>query len=154
MRKRMAAGPGFLTPHSTLITFPYAAGVPRRLTILPEPLAVCRLKPDAARPAWARGRFVSITRTSGELSIVCAAKFLPKKRAKAMRVEEPFRALTVAGPIDLGEIGVLHALLGPLAAAGVGVLAISTFDTDHLLVREADLPAAVAALRAAGLRVG
>ncbi len=123
---------------------------PRRLTILAEPLIVCRLKPDAARPKWARGRFVSITRTGDELSIICAQRYLPKKRGKSLKIEGPFHALTLAGPLDFSEIGVLLALLQPLAAAKVPVLAISTFDTDHLLIREGDLHAAVDALQTSG----
>jgi hypothetical protein len=53
----------------------------------------------------------------------------------------------------LSEIGVLAGLAAPLAEAKVSLLAISTFDTDYLLVSEKQLQAAIAALRSAGHRI-
>jgi len=113
------------------------------LSLLPETLAVCRLAPDASIPAWAlqagpHQSFVSVTRTSEELSIVCARELVPA----GTRAERGFRALKVAGPLDFSLTGVLASLTLPLAEAGVSVFAVSTFDTDYLLVREAQLAAA------------
>jgi len=64
--------------------------------------------------------------------------------------ERGWRALEVAGPLDLTMTGVMANLAGALAGAGVSLFAVSSYDTDVLLVREAQLAAAVAALRAAG----
>jgi hypothetical protein len=61
-----------------------------------------------------------------------------------------WRALKVQGPLDLGEIGVLAAISIPLADAGISILMISTFDTDHLLVADQRLQAAILALEKAG----
>jgi hypothetical protein len=58
--------------------------------------------------------------------------------------------LKVHGPFELSEVGVLASLAAPLAAGGVSVFTISTFDTDYLLVRSGQWPAARAALRGAG----
>jgi hypothetical protein len=112
--------------------------------------AICRLAPTAPVPAWlpARG-FVSCTRTSSELSIVCEESAVPD----GVRAERGWRALVVGAQLALDEIGVLAGLTAPLAAAGVSVFAVSTFDTDYLLVREGALAAAAGALRAAGYRV-
>lgn len=98
-------------------------------------------------PAWAEGKgLVSITRREGELSIVCAEERVPQD----VRAQRGWRALEVAGPIDVQVVGLMHALTGPLARAGVSVFTLSTFDTDVLLVREATLARAVEALREAG----
>ena len=65
-------------------------------------------------------------------------------------MEPGWRALAVAGPLDFGLTGILASLASPLAAAGVSIFAISTYDTDYVLVREQALAVAIDALRAAG----
>ena len=120
------------------------------LAVLPGFFAMVRLAPKAHLPSWAtHGDFFSITRTSDELSIMCRADQVPK----GIAAETGWRALKVAGPFTLTEIGVLSALAAPLAEAKVSLFAISTFDTDYLLVSEKQLLAAVAALKGAGHRV-
>jgi hypothetical protein len=119
---------------------------PHHLILLPDPYAVCRLPPDAETPSWAGGAFVSITRTAQELSVVCRADAVPA----GVRHEGGWRGLRVAGTLDFALVGVLASLLGPLAAAGVSVFVVSTFDTDYVLVRGQQLPEALAALSAAG----
>jgi hypothetical protein len=120
------------------------------VTVLPGSFALMRLPADAPVPPWAaHGDFFSITRTADELSIVCRARQVPS----GIAAETGWRALKVAGPFSLSEIGVLSALAAPLAEAQVSLFAISTFDTDYLLVSEKQLPAAIAALKGAGHRV-
>ena len=122
------------------------------LEILPETLAVCRLPPQAAEPDWARqGGFHSVTRTDQELSIVCAEDAVPSANApEGLRAEKGWRALRVAGPLDFALTGILASLAVPLAEAGVPIFALSTFDTDVLLVRAEHLPRAAEALTRAG----
>jgi hypothetical protein len=123
--------------------------VPRSLSllVLEETYAVCRLGPDAVVPSWAcGGEFVSITRTSDELSIVCPQSVVPN----GVQCEGGWRCLRVAGTMDFSLVGVLASLVGPLAEAGVSVFALSTFDTDYLLVKEADFEKMKAVLRQAG----
>jgi uncharacterized protein len=117
------------------------------LILLEERLAVCRLEPDAPVPAWARGGFVSVTRTPEELSIVCAESALPED---APRAELGWRVLQVAGPLDFELTGILSSISQPLAEADVPLFALSTYDTDYVLVREPDLERAVEALEGAG----
>ena len=116
------------------------------LHVLPVRLAICRLAPDAALPSWAAGPFVSLTRTVAELSIVCAESAVPE----GVAANRGWRALAVAGPLDFSLTGVLASLAQPLAAAGISIFAISTYDTDYLLAPESGLPKAVEALSAAG----
>lgn len=110
-------------------------------------LAVARLEPSSEVPAWAKpSPFLSVTRTGRELAIVCGQELVPAP----IRQEGPFRAFEVEGPLDFALTGVLSALLVPLAVAGISVFAVSTFDTDFVLVKADRLEAAIAALRAAG----
>ena len=118
----------------------------RTLQALPGLSAVCRLPPDAPWPIWAKGDFVTISRTVDELSVVCAAECVPAD----VRCERGWRCLRVAGVIDFSVVGVLSSLTAPLAEAGVSVFAVSTFDTDYLLVKEVDFGRACAALRVHG----
>jgi uncharacterized protein len=117
------------------------------LSLLPETFAICRLAPDALVPEWAtQGQFFSTTRTSDELSVIAETTLVPER----LRTEVSWRVMKVHGPFDLSEVGVLASLVAPLAAAGVSVFTISTFDTDYLLVQSIQLLEAVITLRNAG----
>jgi len=123
---------------------------PLELRVLAGELAVCRLPADAPAPAPPpAATLFSITRTREELSVVCTAADAPP----GARVKAGWRALQVAGPLDFSLTGILAAIAAPLAQAGISLFAVSTYDTDYVLVGEADLEAAVAALRAAGHQV-
>jgi enamine deaminase RidA (YjgF/YER057c/UK114 family) len=118
-----------------------------KLTLLDEPLAVCRLAAGERVPSWAlelHHSFLSLTRTQDELSVVCPEVAVPPD----VEVDSGWRALTVEGPLDLSMTGVLASLAAPLADAGVALLAIGTYDTDHVLVKDVDR--ALAALARAG----
>jgi uncharacterized protein len=117
------------------------------LSILPDSLAICRLEPAADVPEWAMiGEFVSITHTADELSIVCAEEHVPPD----VKADREWRALKVEGPLDLAMTGVLAALASPLAEAQINLFAVSTFDTDYLLVKGYNLARACEVLRQAG----
>src|SRR5437879_4019734 len=123
------------------------AQYPLSLLVLDGTFAVCRLGPDAMVPSWASaGDFFSITRTADEMSVVCPESAVPE----GVRCEGGWRCFRVAGTMDFYLIGVLASLVSPLAEAGVSVFALSTFDTDYLLVKEADFEQAKAVLRQAG----
>ncbi len=120
------------------------------MRVLPGELAVCRLDPSAGLPAWAmHGPFTAFTRTADELSVICPQECVP---AGVLR-EPGWRALKVAGPLGFTMVGVLAGIAGALAGAQISLFAVSTFDTDYILVKQADLPGALQALRAAGYGV-
>jgi hypothetical protein len=120
---------------------------PLNLAVLPDFFAICRLDSDRAVPAWATdGHFYSITRTVEELSVVCLESQVPE----GVRCEREWRCLRVVDTLDFSVIGVLASLVKPLAEVGVSVFAISTFDTDHLLVKQQDLTKACEAVQQAG----
>jgi hypothetical protein len=123
-----------------------------KLVLAPGLFAVCRLDPATPPPGWVwrePSPLLAITRTASELSIVCAQEYAPDN----VRHERGWRCLMVEGPLDFSLTGVLATLLTPLAEAGVSIFALSTFDTDYLLVRAAQLDLAVKALNASGHQV-
>jgi uncharacterized protein len=119
------------------------------LTPHTELYAICRLSPDAPFPSWAQGKFVSITHTQDELSVVCQQDNVPND----VQCERNWRVLQVEGPMDLSIVGVLASLTKPIADAGINLFAISTFDTDYLLVKADRLGAAKGALEGVGHKV-
>jgi hypothetical protein len=109
--------------------------------------AVSRLDAHASLPGWVvGGPFVSFTRTADELSVVCRGEVVPE----GVRCERGWRCLRVGGTLDFSLVGILALPVGPLAEAGVSVFAVSTFDTDYLLVKQADFQRAVDVLLTAG----
>jgi uncharacterized protein len=120
------------------------------LVVLPGLLAVCRLPADRALPSWlADSALTSITRSADETSIVCDASIVPPD----VTAESGWRAIKVAGPLDFGLTGVLLSVAQPLAEAGVSIFALSTYDTDYVLVKEFALTKALTALSSAGHRI-
>ena len=115
------------------------------LSLLPETLAVARLPADAVLPGWVdwSDPFVTVSRTRDELSVVCPEARLPDN----LKAERGWRGFKVEGPLDFALTGILSRLASPLAEAAISIFAISTFDTDYLLVRTRDLDAAVAVLQ-------
>ena len=93
-----------------------------------------------------QGPFFSVTRTGDELSMVTELSRVPV----GVQSHSGWRALKAHGPFILSEIGVLSALASPLAEAKISLFAISTFDTDYLLVASPTLSATIAALERAG----
>lgn len=109
--------------------------------------AVCWLEASASIPAWALGEgFVSISRSDEELSVVCLQNRVPLE----VKAERDWRCLSLAGPFDFALTGILASALNPLAQAGVGIFAVSTFNTDYVLLKGHQLKRAVAALEQAG----
>ena len=122
------------------------------LVVLGDRLAVCRLPIDQPLPVWAngsKGEFFSATRTPEEVSIILAEAHTPE----AAKCERGFRPLKVQGPLDFSLVGIIAGLSGTLADAGVSIFAFSTYDTDYVMVKQADLERAVAVLRKAGYEV-
>jgi hypothetical protein len=103
------------------------------LKVMPERLAVCRLPADAGLPQWAvSGTFRSASWTQDELSIVCEESSVPEE----VKSERGWRCFMIEGPLDFRLTGVLLAIVEPLAKAGISIFAVSTFDTDYVLVKD------------------
>ena len=117
------------------------------LQLVAGEFAVCRLPPAEPVPVWAGSAvFSSVTRTGDELSIICPAQPVPA----GIQAERGWRLLKIAGPLDFGAVGILAAVAEPLAAAGISLLSVGTFDTDYVLVKAVRLDDALRTLEASG----
>jgi hypothetical protein len=126
------------------------AMIDQPLLLHPEVLAVCQLGADAPVPEWLPvGGLTAVVRTNEELSIVCAERFVPPD----VKAEPGWRCFQVGGPLDFKLVGILAAILKPLAEAGVSIFVISTYNTDYILVKGAVLERATQALEGAGYLV-
>jgi hypothetical protein len=118
--------------------------------VLLERLAVCRAAADTPIPTWGlEGEFFCVMRTRDELSIVCPENRIAQDRDGVV-VESGWTALKLEGPFPFAMTGVLASFIQPLAEAGIPIFAISTFDTDYVLIKEENRKSALTALGAAG----
>lgn len=117
-----------------------------RFRVCSDRIAVCKL-PAGARPEVTPGVMWCHVVTEAESSLVCGEDQVP---SDAVAIERNWRCLAVEGPLEFGLKGILAGMLGALSAAGVSVFVVSTFETDHILVKEYDVEKAVSALVASG----
>ena len=116
-----------------------------RLQILDETFTICKV--ERLDPALLAVPWLFLGKTDREISVVCPAGHAP---ADALARSDGWRALRVAGELDFGLTGILAALAKTLAEAGIPIFALSTYDTDYILVREERFADAQSALRCAG----
>jgi hypothetical protein len=106
------------------------------LLLLPDRLAVCQLSSDSPFPSWAEGKnILSLTRTTDELSIICESAAVPEN----IIAERGWRALKIQGPLDFSLVSILNTLTATLAKAEISIFAISTYNTDYVLLKEHNL---------------
>lgn len=115
---------------------------------LPYSLTVCQLK-SAADMDFSAG-FYFFGKTDGELSLVCRTEDVPAVTAAR---EDGWRGFRVEGILDFSLVGILSRLSAVLAENGIGIFAVSTYNTDYILVMEQDFNRALAALAAAGYEI-
>ncbi|QRN85912.1 ACT domain-containing protein [Clostridia bacterium] len=114
-----------------------------KLEVLKEEYAVCRMPASSPIPSWiSSDGFVSITRTDEELSIVCLDKAIPDDTC----FKNGWRIIKVLGPLDFSLVGILSSISTILADAQVSIFAVSTYDTDYILVQNEKLDNAIDAL--------
>lgn len=102
---------------------------------------------DEAIPAWAHSNpFTSITCTQDELSVVCSEQKIPAD----VKADHGWVGLRLEGPFPFSQTGVLTSFIAPLSANAIPIFAISTYDTDYVLIKEAFLEPALEVLQAAG----
>ena len=120
------------------------------LTLFPKFYAIARFSPDdPVHIDYSRTSFFTLTRTADELSIVCEQSDLPS----GVRAERDRRLLRIESVINFELTGVLSALAAPLAEAEISIFAVSSFDTDYLLIANRDIEPAIAVLENAGHRI-
>ena len=113
---------------------------------------IIRFRADEQIPAWAleQNGFCSITRTEGELSVLCKTEVI---QGEPSNREDNWKCLEVNGPLDFSLTGVLSSIASPLAEEGISIFAVSTYDTDYILVKAGKLTQAKAVLRRAKFQV-
>jgi uncharacterized protein len=119
------------------------------LEVLTGNYAIYRFAPDSSIPDWVLSikGFSSITRTSDELSVVCESQNL---ELEGVKQDSGWTCLKLIGPFAFDLTGILSSVLNPLRDAKIGIFAISTFDTDYVLVKLENLERAVLTLENAG----
>lgn len=111
---------------------------------------ICRLEKDQSIPDWSmKGGFFSITRTENELSLVCSEEVIPER----VTCEKGWQMLKVEGPLDFALVGILSKISTLLANEGISIFAISTYDTDYILIKEQDMPKGIETLIEGGYSV-
>jgi hypothetical protein len=114
---------------------------------LPGLYIIIRQDSNSPVPGWAtKGEFVSITRTADELSIVCPADHIPEEFSAAPR----WICLKLEGPFPFSQTGVLLSFIEPLSSNAIPIFAISTYDTDYILIPQEHVDRALILLREAG----
>ena len=103
-------------------------------------------------PSWVLGLkgFYSITKTQEELSILCETNSI---KGKPSNQEDGWKCLKVEGPLDFTLTGVLSSIASPLAGEGISIFAVSTYDTDYILVKDEKFTQSKDVLRMAHFRV-
>ena len=113
------------------------------MKLLKEEYGVCRLDNAEEIPEWAKNSdFFSITKTGEELSIVCAEESIPS----GIKCERHWKILKIQGPLDFSLVGILASISSILAQNKISIFAISTYDTDYILVKNKDIENAIACL--------
>ncbi|MGZ3723317.1 MAG: ACT domain-containing protein [Bdellovibrionales bacterium] len=116
---------------------------------LPGSYSILKLNSREAVPAWAtEGPFYSIGKTKDELSIVCETFRVPET---VQNKSDDWKCLKVEGLLDFAQTGILSSIAGPLARAKISIFAVSTFNTDYILVKNDSLAKAKEALKKSGV---
>jgi len=110
------------------------------LKLLKDKYSVCRLNKDDEIPKWIfNEEFFSITKTEDELSIVC----LQDKIKEDIKCERDWKILKIEGPLDFSLIGILSKISTLMANNNISIFAISTYDTDYILIKEESIDKAI-----------
>ena len=115
------------------------------LKLLPDAMTVCKLRSTAAIDLSREWYFIG--RTDEELSLVCRTDDTP---GDTLERSDGWRGFRIQGILDFSLTGILSKLSAILAAQKIGIFAVSTYNTDYILVKAADLEKAVRALEDAG----
>jgi hypothetical protein len=117
------------------------------LLVLDPTFAICSMKRDSPLPEWATSSdFFSITRTYDELSIVCPQDKVPA----GVDINKNWSCMKVQGPLGFSITGILASISTPLAGEGISVFVFSSYDTDHIMVKQYELEKAIEVLQKAG----
>lgn len=112
--------------------------------------SIARYAPDTPLGPLFTREFCCVTRTRNDVTVVCETDCLP---AGMQKKEDGWVCLEVEGLLDFSLTGILNQITAPLAEAEISIFAVSTYDTDYVLVKKSFLKAAARALTKAGITV-
>ena len=118
------------------------------LKILDQELTVCKV--SSVEDIDLNCDLLFIGKTDEEISVVCPAGSAP---SFTIEREDGWRGFRIQGILDFSLIGILSKISGILADNGIGIFAVSTYNTDYILVKEENLEKALEALKAEGYKV-
>ena len=119
------------------------------LSVLFETFTIHKLSRDASIPeAILKSNYYSISKTKNELSLICSDVI----EVQSLQSSKGWKCIKVTGPLDFNLTGILAGISDILSKENISIFAISTFDTDYILVRTQDLTSARTALRLAGYK--
>lgn len=120
------------------------------IKVLPGDYTVCQLLPGTQVPDIPdKSDLYALIQTSEEVTVICPQEAAPPNA----RIESGWRVLKVLGPLDFSLVGILAHLTSRLADAEISIFALSTYDTDYLMVKVENLPKAQVALKRAGHKI-
>ena len=119
-----------------------------KLKKLPYTLTVCKL--ETVEQIDLNAGFYFIGRTDEEISLVCRTECTP---ARTLEREDGWRGFRIEGTLDFSLIGILFPIAAILAENKIGIFAVSTYNTDYVLVKEENFDKAMTALGAAGYEI-
>lgn len=119
-----------------------------KLQFLPQDFTVCKLK--SPEEIDLTQEFCFVGKTDGEISLVCETRFVPKE---TLAREDGWRAFRIIGVLDFSLIGILAKISAVLAENNIGIFAVSTYNTDYVLLKRENVEKAADALKHAGYTV-
>ena len=111
-------------------------------------LSVCKISDASGIDLQAE--FVFIGKTDEELSLVCRTEAVPENTTDRV---DGWKAFRIEGVLDFSLIGILSKISGILAENKIGIFAVSTYNTDYILVKEENFERAMEALEKAGYEI-
>ena len=119
------------------------------ISVLSETFTIHKLSPDASLPEEIlKSNYYSVSKTENELSLVCSEVI----EVQSLQSSKGWKCIKVKGPLDFNLTGILAGISDILAQANISIFAISTFDTDYILVRTHNLSSAKTKLMQAGYK--
>jgi len=116
--------------------------------LLSDKYSIYRFRRGAILPDWVySSEFYSITQTTDELSVIATQSEIILDNAV---INNDWRILKIAGPLDFSLIGIIADVSGIFKEKRISICAISTFDTDYIMIKEKDLIQGLEALREKG----
>ena len=119
-------------------------------SVLSETFTIHKLSPDVSIPKEIlKSNYYSVSKTENELSVVCSELI----KVQSLQSSKGWKCIKVKGPLDFNLTGILASISDILRKTNISIFAISTFDTDYILVRTHDFSSDTTKLRQAGYKL-